>query len=89
VLPRSVVERRKVPYPSTQDPAYERALKTAVASLLDGGDFPAAPLIDVGKVRVMLDQPVGAVSLQGARTSLESLLQIDAWLKRYDVQVTI
>ncbi|MEW9529134.1 asparagine synthase (glutamine-hydrolyzing) [Microbispora sp. NPDC049125] len=89
VLPRSVVERRKVPYPSTQDPAYERALRASVKRLLDGGDVAAASLVDTGRIRGLLDEPVGAVSLQGARTSLEAFLQINAWLEKYGARVTL
>lgn len=88
VLPRSVVERRKVPYPSTQDPAYERALRAEVTRVLDG-DPAIGCLVDAAKVRRILDQPVGAVSLQGARTSLEGILQINSWLDAYDVRLTI
>ncbi|WP_182907788.1 asparagine synthase (glutamine-hydrolyzing) [Microbispora sp. H13382] len=88
VLPRSVVERRKVPYPSTQDPAYERALRAEVTRVLDG-DSAIGCLVDAGKVRTMLDQPMGAVSLQGARTSLEGILQMNAWLGAYDVRLAI
>ncbi|MEU8273319.1 asparagine synthase (glutamine-hydrolyzing) [Microbispora bryophytorum] len=88
VLPRSVVERRKVPYPSTQDPAYERALRAEVTRVL-AGDPAIGCLVDADKVRTMLDQPMGAVSLQGARTSLEGILQINAWLGAYDVRLAI
>ncbi|MEV5741523.1 asparagine synthase (glutamine-hydrolyzing) [Microbispora rosea] len=88
VLPRSVVERRKVPYPSTQDPAYERALRAEVTRVLDGSPAIGC-LVDAGKVRTILDQPLGAVSLQGARTSLEGILQINAWLGAYDVRLAI
>lgn len=89
VLPRSVVERRKVPYPSTQDPAYEQALRAELAELLAGGDFAAMPLVDVGKIRGVLDQPVGAVSFQGARASIEGLLQFNAWLETYGVRLAV
>ncbi|MEN3536994.1 asparagine synthase (glutamine-hydrolyzing) [Microbispora sp. ZYX-F-249] len=88
VLPRSVVERRKVPYPSTQDPAYERALRAEVTRVLDG-DSAIGCLVDADRVRTMLDQPLGAVSLQGARTSLEGILQMNAWLGAYDVSLAI
>ncbi len=88
VLPRSVVERRKVPYPSTQDPAYEHALRAAVADLLSG-EPAIGCLLDIGKVRSILDQPVGAVSLQGSRTALEGLLQVNAWLDAYGVRLAL
>ena len=88
VLPRSVLERRKVPYPSTQDPAYERALRAEVTRVLDG-DSAIGCLVDADKVRGMLAQPMGVVSLQGARTSLEGILQINAWIDAYDVRLKI
>ncbi|GIH69213.1 asparagine synthase (glutamine-hydrolyzing) [Sphaerimonospora thailandensis] len=89
VLPRSVIERRKVPYPSTQDPAYEHALRVELADLVAGGDFAAAPLVDIGKIRNVLDQPVGAVSFQGARSAIEGLLQFNAWLESYDTRLAL
>lgn len=89
VLPRSVLERRKVPYPSTQDPAYEQALRTELAELIADGDFAAAPLVDTRKIRNVLDQPVGAVSFQGARSAIEGLLQFNAWLEEYDIRLAL
>ncbi|MFC0862024.1 asparagine synthase (glutamine-hydrolyzing) [Sphaerimonospora cavernae] len=89
VLPRSVIERRKVPYPSTQDPAYEHALRAELAGLVAGGDFAAAPLVDIGKIRNVLDQPVGAVSFQGARSAIEGILQFNAWLESYDARLAL
>ncbi len=89
VLPRSVVERRKVPYPSTQDPAYEQALRTELADLIADGDFAAAPLVDTRKIRNVLDQPVGAVSFQGARSAIEGLLQFNAWLEDYGTRLAL
>jgi hypothetical protein len=35
LLPNSIVERQKNPYPSTQDPAYEKALRVEVAEVLE------------------------------------------------------
>ncbi|GLW05691.1 asparagine synthetase B [Microtetraspora sp. NBRC 13810] len=87
VLPRSVVERVKSPYPSTQDPAYERALRKEVTRLLDRHEL--TDLVDVPKIRKALEQPVAEISLLQTRASLEGLLQINAWLKEYRVQVNV
>src|SRR3954454_1273557 len=35
LLPDSIVERQKNPYPSTQDPAYEKAIRANVAEVLE------------------------------------------------------
>ncbi|MEV0971316.1 asparagine synthase (glutamine-hydrolyzing) [Microtetraspora glauca] len=89
VLPRSVVERRKSPYPSTQDPAYERALQAEAVRLLGLDDLPVAPLLDMAKARTALDHEVGTTSLQESRAAMEQLIQFNAWLERYGVRVTI
>ncbi|GAA3826506.1 asparagine synthase (glutamine-hydrolyzing) [Sphaerisporangium flaviroseum] len=89
VLPRSVLERRKSPYPSTQDPAYEKALREETARLLASGELVAAPMLDLSKVRAMLDQPQGGVSRHDVRAALEGLLQFNAWLERYQVRVSL
>ncbi|MFC7384668.1 asparagine synthase (glutamine-hydrolyzing) [Sphaerisporangium rhizosphaerae] len=89
VLPESVLARRKSPYPSTQDPAYEKALRDETARLLDSAEFPAASMIDVPKVREMIDLPQETVSRHDVRAALEGLLQFNAWLDRYRVRVVL
>lgn len=89
VLPRSVLERRKSPYPSTQDPSYERALRVETARLLDRGDMAVAPLIDLEKARAALDLPAGPGGPLGSRAALEGLLQFNAWLEEYGAQIEI
>ncbi|MFF3436821.1 asparagine synthase (glutamine-hydrolyzing) [Streptosporangium sp. NPDC002721] len=92
VLPPSVVGRRKSPYPSTQDPAYEEAVRAEASRLLgdgNGGDMAAAPLVDRDKVRAVIDRPEAAGGPPGSRASLEGLLQFNAWLERYGVRVDI
>ncbi|MFJ2029330.1 asparagine synthase (glutamine-hydrolyzing) [Streptosporangium sp. NPDC087985] len=90
LLPRSVLERRKSPYPSTQDPAYGQAVRAEAARLLDRRDAPAAPLIDPEKVRAMMNRPAGGDGVVGGpRESLERLLQFNAWLEKYGVQIAI
>ena len=46
LLPDSIVERQKSPYPSTQDPAYEKALRANVAEVLEERSHPATPLLN-------------------------------------------
>ncbi|MEV6983274.1 asparagine synthase (glutamine-hydrolyzing) [Sphaerisporangium sp. NPDC051017] len=88
LLPRSVLERRKSPYPSTQDPGYEKALRERAARVLSG-HVAAEPLVDVAKVRALLDLPQDAVSRHDVRAALEGFLQFNGWLERYRVRVSL
>ncbi|GAA4565722.1 asparagine synthase (glutamine-hydrolyzing) [Planotetraspora kaengkrachanensis] len=89
VLPVSVRDRVKSPYPSTQDPSYELALRAETARLLDGGGFAAEPLVDTARVRAILAEPVAATSLQGPRAALEGLLQFNSWLEDYGTRIVV
>ena len=88
LLPESVVQRVKSPYPSTQDAGYERVLRLRVAALLEG-DRPVTPLLDAEAVRERLAAPVGASRGMGARVQLEQVLALDAWLGDYGVTVDV
>ena len=46
VLPQSVAERVKSPYPSTQDPGYAAALQQQVKEVLADGDDRLVELVD-------------------------------------------
>ncbi|WP_433259965.1 asparagine synthase (glutamine-hydrolyzing) [Actinosynnema sp. CS-041913] len=86
VLPRSIAERRKSIYPSTLDPAYEQAVRDELRSVLDQGDAPVRPLLDVAATRRWLDTPIGTMSNPWFRMSLEAAIQLNAWLTRYDLK---
>lgn len=83
LLPASIVDRVKSPYPSTQDPGYEKALRTAVADLVSDREAPVRELVDVAALRAVVDAPQDGPSIDTDRAKLESVLQIDAWLRRY------
>ena len=89
VLPRSVLERRKSPYPSTQDPSYEQALRVETARLLDRGNLAAAPLIDLDRIRGILEQPMSDDSPPGIRASLDGLLEFNQWIEDYQLEIKV
>ncbi len=82
LLPDSIVERQKSPYPSTQDPAYEKALRANVAEVLEERSHPATPLLNRKVIEDMLARPVGNVSSLPDRSGLERALSISTWVKR-------
>ncbi|WP_433926492.1 asparagine synthase (glutamine-hydrolyzing) [Sorangium cellulosum] len=88
LLPRSVLERRKSPYPATQDPAYARALRAQLAALLAQRDAPVLPLVDVARARAVAadaDGPADEVS----RSSVEQVLVLNDWLARYEIELAL
>lgn len=90
-LPRSVAERIKSPYPSTQDPTYEQKLRDEMSELLASEDAPVLPLLNSDHARAILKEPVSSTSTQftGPRRGMEMALQLNAWLKEYGVHLSI
>ena len=81
LLPRSILERRKSVFPTTQEAGYERFLRGELAELLERGDFPARPLLDARALPRLLAEPLGDVSLSLARNDLEVVLGLNRWLE--------
>ncbi|MCA1845646.1 MAG: asparagine synthase C-terminal domain-containing protein, partial [Actinobacteria bacterium] len=84
-LPESVRDRKKVPYPATQDPTYDVALQEALAKLL-AENSPALPLIDRNRAQAATSGPLGD---EVHRTDIEFLLQLDIWLRDYQVRLDL
>ncbi|MGW2650636.1 asparagine synthase (glutamine-hydrolyzing) [Streptomyces sp. NPDC001393] len=89
VLPASVLERRKSPYPATQDPAYGLALRASLAGLVADGTAPVLPLLDQRAVRSLLDSPPRATTSTLTRISLEMVLDLNTWLQSQDLRITL
>jgi len=91
LLPDSVLDRKKNPYPSTQDRKYEMALRERVESILKP-NAPILSLVAEENIRKLLDTPAGTYSVGGpwsARAVLERLVEFDAWVTDYDVSVEL
>ncbi|GAA2212120.1 asparagine synthase (glutamine-hydrolyzing) [Nonomuraea monospora] len=85
LLPDSILRRVKSPYPATQDPAYDRALRERAAELLRDPGSPAAALVDWGKAAAIVAEPPS----QANRAALERFVQLDRWLRRYQVELDV
>ena len=85
LLPNSIVERQKNPYPSTQDPAYERAVRAEVAEILEDRSHPARSLFNRKMVYELLARPLGTTSSLAGRSGLERVRSLSAWVKDYGV----
>ncbi|WP_330288671.1 asparagine synthase (glutamine-hydrolyzing) [Streptomyces sp. NBC_00576] len=89
LLPTSVLERSKTPYPATQDPFYEAALRTELSGVLADADSPILPLLDTARIHRVLDRSLGDVSMPYNRGGLETALWLNRWLSSYDVTLDI
>ncbi|POX59543.1 asparagine synthase (glutamine-hydrolyzing) [Streptomyces sp. Ru62] len=88
VLPRSVYERVKSPYPSTQDPRYARALQEQTKDLLARPSHPVFDLVDRDRVRQAAEREA-PVSTQAARRGLERTLDLAGWLDLYSPELVL
>lgn len=59
IVPRSVLERRKSPYPTTADQLYEKDLRARTQALLAARSSPAFDVVDATGLARMLDLPQG------------------------------
>ncbi|MFC5286705.1 asparagine synthase (glutamine-hydrolyzing) [Actinokineospora guangxiensis] len=82
VLPRSVLERTKSPYPSTQDVRYAATLQQQAKELLIAPDRPVFALVERSWLEetVQLDPRAMAPT---RRTNLDRVLDFDAWFELY------
>lgn len=92
LLPEEVLFRRKSPYPKTYDPGYENLLKKMVREIILGGDSPILQFIDKKKAEQFLNKPSDYGKpwygqLMAGPQMLAYLLQVDEWMKRYQIRV--
>jgi asparagine synthase (glutamine-hydrolysing) len=88
VLPKSVYDRVKSPYPSTQDPKYAVALQDHAKDLLARPSHPVFDLVDREKLRraAHRDTPI---STQAGRRGLERALDLALWMDLYKPAITL
>ena len=89
VLPEDVRSRKKSAYPSAQNPAYNEATRDWTLQILNDANAPIQPLLQKEVVRPLVEnrssgQPgIAVVSL------FERLIQLNEWLKKYEVTLTL
>jgi len=83
ILPPAVLQRRKSPYPTSANLAYERFLRKRARGLLAEAGSPVFAVIDRGRLAAELRQAEGYFNSQLRRNNLETALALDAWLREY------
>jgi len=89
LLPASISDRVKSPYPSTQDPAYEAVLRADLAAIMADPNAPVRALLDNQQVGATLARHLGDNSPMYDRMGMELAVGLNAWLTEYDVNLVI
>ncbi|WP_369244079.1 asparagine synthase (glutamine-hydrolyzing) [Streptomyces sp. R41] len=88
LIPKSVYDRVKSPYPSTQDPKYAIALQEHVKDLLTRPSHPVFDLVDRERVRRAADRDTPQIT-QASRRGLERTLDLALWMEMYAPEVSL
>ncbi|MDA4893426.1 asparagine synthase-related protein, partial [Streptomyces sp. MS2A] len=88
VLPQSVYDRVKSPYPSTQDPQYAAALQDQAKDLLTRTGHPVFDLVDPGRLRRAAERRA-PMNSQADRRGLERALDLALWLDLYQPELDL
>ncbi|MFE5022752.1 asparagine synthase (glutamine-hydrolyzing) [Streptomyces sp. NPDC056656] len=88
VLPKSVYDRVKSPYPSTQDPKYAVALQNHAKDLLARPSHRVFDLVDRERVARAANRDVPQTG-QASRRGLERTLDLAVWLDMYSPELVL
>ncbi|HEY8374623.1 MAG TPA: asparagine synthase (glutamine-hydrolyzing) [Pseudonocardiaceae bacterium] len=90
LLPDSVLNRRKSPFPVTQDPDYGQVLREQFDAVVTDPNSPVRPLLNETATAELLAarRPIEATGW-GERRNVEMVLQLDAWLRKYRVRLEL
>jgi asparagine synthase (glutamine-hydrolysing) len=93
ILPADVLARQKSPYPKTHHPAYRAAVQERLGRILENSESPLYAFLDREALRSLREsggEGFGSSwygQLMGGPQLLAHLIQLDAWLRRYQVHL--
>ncbi|WP_055489325.1 asparagine synthase (glutamine-hydrolyzing) [Streptomyces sp. TP-A0356] len=88
LIPPSVYDRVKSPYPSTQDPKYGLALQEHAKDLLARPSHPVFDLVDRERLHRLAHRDTPQIA-QASRHGLERALDLALWLDLYAPEVNL
>lgn len=92
IMPELVLWRKKSPYPKTMDPHYLELVKGKLEQVLENRSAPLFQLVSREKVRKVLEEePVWPWYGQLMRRpqTIAYLLQVNAWLEHYNINLIL
>ena len=85
LLPPSILDRVKAPFPTTQDPAYAAGLRGQLAAIVQDEHAPVRRLLDLGRAEAALRAPDFGARLGITRLSVDMAVQMNLWLRDHEV----
>ncbi|MFC7219423.1 asparagine synthase (glutamine-hydrolyzing) [Streptomyces polyrhachis] len=89
LLPEQVAMRIKTPYPNLRAGAYDRMLRERLAKVVRNPESPSASLISPELKEAVATGGSAAIEQDISRAALETALQLDSWLRSYDVRIAL
>lgn len=97
LLPQSILDRKKSPYPVPQDAGYPAALCAELSRMMSRPGTAISEFVDLDAVRATAAAPealwpgekVSAGQAFAKRSHVEMLLQLDEWITTYGVSVEV
>jgi asparagine synthase (glutamine-hydrolysing) len=89
VLPNEILDRRKSAYPSTEDPAYEKAIRADLAALITDNAAPVSPFLDKQAVRRFVEAPLPERMSLAALHGADFILTVNDWMECRDVELAL
>ncbi|MFI1157036.1 asparagine synthase (glutamine-hydrolyzing) [Streptomyces sioyaensis] len=88
-LPEPILTRKKEPYPTIADPAYDQLLKGRLGELMDDAGAPVRALMDEKSAAEAFAtvQKASPEELRFLRVGFESLIKINDWMRDYQVEL--
>lgn len=93
LLPDDVLYRKKSPYPKTHHPGYALAVRAKLNSILEDASSPLNYIIDKSRIIKLLNAPEDTFNkpffgqLMRGPQMLAYLIQVNTWLKEYNVNI--
>lgn len=92
ILPDEVLYRKKSPYPKTHNPSYEKAVGLWLSEILDDRSSPLLPFVNKNAILDLIQNKSDYGKpwfgqLMAKPQLLAYLIQIDTWLRKYNVMI--
>jgi asparagine synthase (glutamine-hydrolysing) len=87
ILPDDARKRKKSAYPSSQNPTYLNALRDWTLCIINDANAPIQPLINAQVLRAFAEDEASGQHWEAATYLFERIIQMNAWLKDYQVTV--
>ncbi len=89
VLPNDVLYRKKSAYPIVQNPTYSAATRDWALHIFNDANAPIHPFLNSPVVRTLVENNNPAQSEWGIVSLFERIIQINEWLKEYNITVLL